>query len=92
VVLGRIRVFRRVFGRVSSRWREFGGGQDEADPLINEGAQALVIAELLLHGRETLTPDKLAAAFPLPGITNLVIGSVFLGLGLAAAPAAWRRI
>jgi hypothetical protein len=65
---------------------------DEADPLINEGAQALVIAELLLHGRETLTPDKLAAAFPLPGITNLVIGSVFLGLGLAAAPDAWRRI
>ena len=65
---------------------KFGGGQAEADPLLNQRAQAPVIAQLLLHGSEILTADKLAAAFPLPGITNLVIGSVFLGrLGLAAA-------
>jgi hypothetical protein len=47
-----------------------GDGQAEADPLINQGAQALVIAERLLPGKETITPDKLTAASPLPGITN----------------------
>jgi hypothetical protein len=47
-----------------------GDGQAEADPLINQGAKALVIAERLLHGKETITPDKLTAASPLPGITN----------------------
>jgi hypothetical protein len=33
---------------------QVGGGQAEADPLINQGAQALVIAELLLRGSEAV--------------------------------------
>lgn len=45
-----------------------------------------MITQLLLHCGEIVAADELAAAFALPGITDLIIGSVFLGwLGLATA-------
>jgi hypothetical protein len=39
-----------------------------------------------LHGREILAPDKVAAAFALPGITNLVIGCFSGGAALQRQP------
>jgi len=65
---------------------KFGGGEAEADPFLDQGAQALIVAQLELDRGEIFRADKLAAAFALPGITDLVIGSVLFGrLGLAAA-------
>src|SRR5271167_3255675 len=62
------------------------GVEAEANPLIEEGTQALVVGQLLTHGGEVFKAHELAVALALPGIAQLVVGSMLAGrFGLAAA-------
>jgi len=62
------------------------GVETQGNPFIDEGTQALVVGQLLAHGGEVFKAHELAVALALPGIAELVIGSVLAGrVGLAAA-------
>ncbi len=62
------------------------GIKTEGNPFIDEGTQALVVGQLLADGGEVFQAHELAVAPALPGIAQLVVGSVLAGrVALAAA-------
>ena len=62
------------------------GVETQGNPFIEEGTQALVVGQLLADGGEVFQAHELAVAPALPGIAELVVGSVLAGwVGLAAA-------
>ena len=62
------------------------GVEAQGNPFIDEGAQALVVGQLLADGGEVFQAHELAMALALPGIAELVVGSVLAGrVGLAVA-------
>ena len=63
------------------------GVEAQGNPFIDEGAQALVVGQLLADGGEVFQAHELAVALALPGIAELVVGSVLAGRVVLAAAA-----
>ena len=52
------------------------GVEAQGNPFIDEGAQALVVGQLLTDSGKVFQAHELAMALALPGIAQLVVGAV----------------
>lgn len=59
-------------------------------PLLDRFMKPLVVGDLLSHYANLILPDEKAAAFSMPAIAELVVGSVFPGIPRILAAASRR--